>query len=89
MPNNKSHRALSPIQRKILSFFLENQGSVDTSRGVSACVNESLKTVRAALEDLAARGFLKAHRTTSTVGYSCALSKKDLSRIIPPLNKGQ
>jgi hypothetical protein len=64
-----------------MSFFAENQGSIDTPRGVSTWVNENIKSVRSALEDLAKKGLLKAHRTSSTVAYSCSLGLKALSRI--------
>lgn len=64
--------------RKIMLFFIENEGSVDTPRGLSAWTNENIKKVTVALEELAAAGLLKAHRTSSTVGYSCALNRKDL-----------
>ncbi len=66
-------------------FFVENQGSVDTPRGLSAWTNENIKKVTRALEDLTVAGFLKAHRTSSTVGYSCALSKKELKALVPQL----
>ena len=62
-------------------FFVENEGSVDTPRGLAAWTDENTKKVTAALEELAAAGFLKAHRTSSTVGYSCALNRKDLKSL--------
>ena len=71
----------SKIHRKLIIFFVENEGSVDTPRGFSAWTNENIKKVTAALEELAAAGFLKAHRTSSTVGYSCALNRKDLKSL--------
>lgn len=71
----------SKIHRKIILFFSENQGSIDTPRGISAWVNENLKSVRGALEDLVKAGVLKAHRTSSTVAYSCELASKDLTRL--------
>ncbi len=71
----------SKVHRKLIAFFAENQGSVDTPRGLATWTNENIKKVTAALEDLVAVGFLKAHRTSSTVGYSCALNKKDLKSL--------
>ena len=62
-------------------FFVENEGSIDTPRGISAWINENIKIVRVALEDLVEAGLLKAHRTSSTVGYSCPLTKKELKTI--------
>ncbi|MBI3315901.1 MAG: hypothetical protein HYZ87_02880 [Candidatus Omnitrophica bacterium] len=77
----------SEIHRKILLFFVENQGSVDTPRGVSAWVNENIEKVRVALEELAKEDLLKAHRTSSTVGYSSGLSKKDLAEVTSALKQ--
>ena len=71
----------SDIHRKLMSFFIENQGSIDTPRGLAAWTNENIKKVRAALEELTAAGFLKAHRTSSTVGYSCQLNRKALKSL--------
>ncbi len=77
----------STLHRKIMLFFAENEGSIDTPRGISAWINENIKTVRVALEDLVEVEFLKAHRTSSTIGYSCPLSKKELKTITEPLSK--
>lgn len=77
----------SNIHRKILLFFIENQGSIDTPKGVSTWINENLQTVRIALEDLVTLGLLKAHRTTSTIGYSCPLSKQKLASLAAQLKK--
>ena len=79
MPNREYLK--SKIHKKIIRFFTENQGSIDTPRGVSAWVNESLRDVRVALEDLVKAGYLKAHRTSSTVGYSSALNDRDIAKL--------
>ena len=83
-PKSKS---LSPIQCKIMLFFLENMGSIDTPRGVATWTEENLKNVREALEELVSQGYLKAHRTSSTVGYSCELAGKKLNSVRLLLNK--
>ncbi len=77
----------SKIHHKIALFFIENDGSIDTPRGVSTWINENIKTVRIALEDLVKIGFLTAHRTSSTIGYSCALTKKELAKLTEKLKK--
>ncbi len=79
--------AKSKTHRKIILFFAENQGSIDTPRGVSTWINESIQNVRIALEDLVKLGFLKAHRTSSTIGYSCPLGKKQLGSLVKALKK--
>ena len=76
----------SRVYRKLMLFFVENEGSVDTPRGLSAWTNENIEKVTVALEELAAIGFLKAHRTSSTVGYSCALNQKDLKSLTAALS---
>ncbi len=76
----------SKIHRKLMLFFVENEGSVDTPRGLSVWTNENIKKVTVALEELATTGFLKAHRTSSTVGYSCALNRKDLKSLASALD---
>ncbi len=84
----KPRAAIDPkLRGKILRFFLENEGSIDTPRGVSTWIEENLPAVRKALEHLADKGVLKAHRTTSTVGYSCPLPKKKIAEILSRLKK--
>ena len=81
MPKNE--KALkSALEKKIMGFFLESEGSIDTPRGISTWINEDLQDVRKALESLDARGLLKAHRTSSTVGYSCSLTHQALSKLL-------
>ena len=72
----------SGIHRKVMQFFLDNEGSIDTPRGISTWINENIKVVRTALEELVLSGLLKAHRTSSTVGYSCPFSKKKLVKLL-------
>ncbi len=77
----------SKTHRRIMLFFMENTGSIDTPRGIATWTNESLQKVRIALEDLVKKGILKAHRTSSTIGYSCALGSKELARLASKLKK--
>jgi hypothetical protein len=69
----------SPQAVKIARFFMDNPNSIDTPRGISAWTNIPLGEVRRILEDFARRGFLKAYRTSSTVGYALG-EKKALAR---------
>ena len=90
MPNKSDNIDLirkSKTHRKIVQFFLENQGSIDTPRGIATWTNENLQNVRIALEDLVKNGILKAHRTSSTIGYSCAITEKKLSQIYSCIKK--
>lgn len=87
MPDSARPKVDPKLYQKILLFFLENEGSIDTPRGVSTWINENLAPVRRALEELVDKGILKAHRTTSTVGYSCSLPKKKIAEISARLKK--
>ena len=77
----------SEIHRKIISFFHENQASIDTPRGVATWIGEERSKVRRALEDLVAAKILNAHRATSTTGYSYTRDNKIISKIAKLLNK--
>jgi hypothetical protein len=87
MPKAKLSIPRSRVRRKILLFFSDNQGSIDTPRGVATWTSESLVEVRKALEGLVTAGFLKAHRTSSTVAYSPALTPKELARVAARIRK--
>lgn len=71
----------SDIHVKIIKFFHENQGSIDTPRGVATWVREDRTVVQKALEDLVEIDILIAHRVTSTTGYSYTRDRKLMSRI--------
>lgn len=71
----------SHIHSKIIKFFHENQGSIDTPRGVATWVGEDRAKVKSALEDLVSAKVLIAHRATSTTGYSYTRDVKIISKI--------
>jgi predicted transcriptional regulator len=71
----------SPIHMKILRFFNENQGSIDTPRGIATWIGEERQKVKKALEDLVEMEILIAHRSTSITGYSYTNDPKLISRI--------
>lgn len=78
----------SPIHRKIIAFFHENQSSIDTPRGVATWIGEERPRVREALEDLVLLKILVAHRSTSTTGYGYTRDAKLISKISKSLNPG-
>lgn len=89
-PAGKATEALaSDIHIKILKFFHENQGSLDTPRGVATWVGEERSKVRRALEDLVELKVLVAHRATSTDGYSYTSDARLISTIGRLLKKTQ
>lgn len=77
----------SEINIKIVSFFHENQASIDTPRGVATWIGEERSKVKTALENLVAAKILVAHRATSTTGYSYTSDSKIISRIEKLLKK--
>ena len=77
----------SPVHVKIITFFHENQASIDTPRGVSTWIGEERAKVKPALEDLVNAKILVAHRTTSTTGYSYTCEEKLISKIAKILKK--
>ena len=87
MKNVRESAVKSTTHRKIMFFFAENLGSVDTPRGISAWTNGNIKGVRTALEDLVKDGLLRAHRTSSTVAFSCGLPAHILSALHKRLKK--
>ena len=77
----------SQVHLKIITFFHENQASIDTPRGVSTWIREDRAAVKKALEDLVAMEILIAHRATSITGYSYTRDRKLISKIARLLNK--
>lgn len=77
----------SEVHKKIITFFHENQSSIDTPRGVATWVAEDRTKVKKALEDLVALKVLVAHRATSTTGYSYTRDTKIISKIGSLLKK--
>ena len=71
----------SEIHVKIITFFHENQASIDTPRGVATWIGEDRAKVKEALEDLVSSEILVAHRTTSTTGYSYTSENKLIEKI--------
>jgi len=71
----------SPIHRKIIQFFHENQASIDTPKGVATWVGEDRSKVKDALEDLVALKVLVPHRATSTTGYGYTRDMKIIKQI--------
>jgi hypothetical protein len=77
----------SDLRLKIIKFFHENQGSIDTPRGVSTWVREDRIKVKSSLEELVKMKILVAHRSTSTTGYSYTRNAKIISKIEKLLKK--
>ena len=80
MPNfNKIFK--SKIHVKIVSFFHENQASIDTPRGIATWTGYKKELVKKALDELTEMDILIAHRVSSTTGYSYTHNKKIIKAI--------
>lgn len=79
----------SAIHLKVISFFYENQASIDTPRGVATWIGEERSRVKKALEDLVSVEILVAHRSTSTTGYSYTRDSKIMVKIGKLLKKNK
>jgi len=84
---NIDETLLSPIHKKIVVFFHENQACIDTPRGISTWIREDRSKAKKALEDLVKLEILVAHRTPSTTGYSYTRNEKIISKIKKLLKK--
>ena len=71
----------SKVYVKIISFFYENQASIDTPRGVATWTGCNRDAVKKALEELAEMGVLIAHPASSTTGYSYTRDDKIIKAI--------
>jgi hypothetical protein len=79
----------SAIHVKIIRFFNENQGSIDTPRGIATWIGEERQKVKKALEDLVSIEVLTAHRSTSTTGYGYTSDSRLISKIGKLLKKAK
>lgn len=78
----------SETHRKIVSFFHENQASIDTPKGVATWIGADRSKVKDALEDLVRLKILVAHRSTSTTGYSYTRDEKIMAKVAKFLKEG-
>ena len=72
------------LNRDILTFFYQNQSSIDTVSGISVWVSGDREKVKGALERLAQLGILEEDSTSSTKGYSYTRNAK-IMKIIQEL----
>lgn len=71
----------SGLHKDIISFFIENQASIDTPRGISTWVKHDRSKVKKVLDGLVESGVLIAHKATSTTGYSFTRNRRIISQI--------
>lgn len=71
----------SKLHKDIITFFIENQASLDTPRGISTWIKEDRSKVKKVLDELVSEGILIAHKSTSTTGYSLTRNRKIISEI--------
>lgn len=66
----------SDLHFKIISFFYENQSSVDTVKGISIWVNHRPDEVSKVLEELVNLNILMAHRSEGVTGFAYTQNKE-------------
>lgn len=64
------------LQKEILTFFYQNQSSVDSVSGISTWVSNERKVVELALEELVKLGVVEEDSTGSAKGYSYTRNEK-------------
>ena len=70
MRNRISELLENPLVKEILSFFHQNQASIDSVGGISAWVQSDRDNVRSALDELVGIGVLVKDSTGATDGYA-------------------
>lgn len=78
---NLSKILKSPMQLKIISFFHRHPSTVDSVRGIATWVNQDIKDVEKALEELVSLNILIAHRTNYATAYAYTADKIIISKI--------
>ncbi|MFC1631782.1 hypothetical protein ACFL1I_03250 [Candidatus Omnitrophota bacterium] len=73
---------------KLVSFFHENQSTVDTAQAIAAWLNQSHKEIETSLDYLVNQKILNIHRTGSTVAYGYTQDKKTIDEIENFIKKG-
>lgn len=71
----------SKLNLKILSFFHQHSGAIDTPRGLAAWLNHDCDEVKKALEELAEQGVLLAHKMRATAAYGLTQNKKTIKEL--------
>ena len=74
------------LGKEILTFFYQNQASIDTVSGISAWVRSDRKEVKAALEKLVQLDILQEDSMGSTKGY-CYTRDPKIMKIVRDLMK--
>ncbi|MGB2630553.1 MAG: hypothetical protein WBD24_03730 [Candidatus Omnitrophota bacterium] len=74
------------LSREILTFFYQNQSSIDTVSGISAWVRSDRKEVKTALDKLVQLGILEQDSMGSTRGYCYTRDPKTM-KIVRELMK--
>jgi len=72
------------LAREILTFFYQNQTSIDTVGGVSAWVNDEREKVRSVLDRLARLGVLQKDSQGAMKGY-CYTRDEKIMKIVKDL----
>ena len=74
------------LARKILMFFYQNQGSIDSASGVAAWVHSDREEVKGVLDFLVGLGVLHKDATGVTKGY-CYTRDEKVMKVVDDLLK--
>ena len=69
------------LSRDIVTFFYQNQRSIDSVGGVSTWVNDEREKVQSALDKLVRLGVLEKDSTEAAKGYCYTRDKKTMKII--------
>jgi len=75
------------LNLKIVTFFHQHRGAIDTPAGLAAWLNHNREEVKKALEHLAEQEILIAHKLRSTTAYALTQNKKIIKEIEKILKK--
>ena len=92
MDDAKINKILSSaINKKIVGFFYEHPGAVDTPEAIALWLNQKEEKVKLALDLLAKHNILNLHKIGSTAAYAYTQDKqiiKQIEQALAPAGKG-
>ena len=87
MKENLKKILKNKLSRDILSFFYQNQASIDTVGGITTWVHSDRSKVKAVLDKLVSLGILEEDSIGSTKGY-CYTRDKKIMKLVQEEMKG-
>ena len=72
---------VSPIQKRILSFFHEHPHALETARGIATWLGQDVQSIQEALNGLVSRKWLAVDTTAAVTGYGLTREERFLTQI--------